>query len=60
VGAAVFERFSAPPEDVLWYFQEVARTLRPRGPSALADRLDRLVTEMAERIDGDRRRNPRT
>ena len=46
-GAEVWNRFSAPREDTLWYYRSlVGLPGEPREPSDLVDELDRTVTEM--------------
>jgi (p)ppGpp synthase/HD superfamily hydrolase len=48
VGSAVWDRFSVPKEDTLWYYRELARTYRanPEHNVALVEELDRTVEEM--------------
>ncbi len=47
LGEKVWTRFSAPREDVLWYYREVTRALAAREASALVEELDRTVEEIA-------------
>lgn len=49
VGEAVWERFSVPKADTLWYYRSLVTTFRcnPAHTPALIDELDRTVTEMA-------------
>jgi (p)ppGpp synthase/HD superfamily hydrolase len=48
VGAAVFQRFNAPPEDWLWYYGTVARLVGERlGDHALARELEAVMAEIA-------------
>jgi (p)ppGpp synthase/HD superfamily hydrolase len=45
-GEKVWQRFSAPKEDVLWYYGAVTRALEARGLSPLVEELDRVVGEI--------------
>ena len=45
-GASVWGRFSAGPEEQLWYYESLVVTFRRRGPRALAAELARVVEEM--------------
>jgi (p)ppGpp synthase/HD superfamily hydrolase len=45
-GENVWKRFSAPKEDVLWYYGAVTRALEARGLSPLVEELDRTVGEI--------------
>ncbi len=45
-GEDVWKRFSAPKEDVLWYYGAVTRALEARGLSPLLEELDRAVGEL--------------
>ena len=45
-GENVWKRFSAPKEDVLWYYSAVTRALEARGLSPLVEELDRTVGEI--------------
>ena len=53
IGEAVWDRFSAPREDTLWYYRALVTAFRgnPAHNPALVDELDRVVTEM-ERLAG--------
>lgn len=42
-GEAVWERFNAPPDDVVWYYQSLVRSYREAGGGRLVDELDRIV-----------------
>jgi (p)ppGpp synthase/HD superfamily hydrolase len=44
VGAAVFDRFSNPRTETLWYYRSLADTFRDLLPGQLADELDEIVT----------------
>ena len=46
LGAALWPRFSAPAEQILWYYRALADIFRERGPHRLAAELDRVVTEL--------------
>ncbi len=43
VGDRVWERFSAPADDVLSYYESLVRAFREAGGSRLVDELDRIV-----------------
>ena len=43
VGEATWSRFSAPADDVLWYYQSLVRSFRESGGSPLVDELARIV-----------------
>ena len=47
-GENVWKRFSAPKEDVLWYYGAVTRALEARGLSPLLEELDRTVGEIVK------------
>ena len=53
-GEDVWKRFSAPKEDVLWYYGAVTRALEARGLSPLVEELDRTVGEMMRESRGAR------
>ena len=42
-GERVWERFSAPPDDVMAYYEGLVRAYREAGGGALVDELDRIV-----------------
>jgi (p)ppGpp synthase/HD superfamily hydrolase len=46
LGDRVWARFSAPKEEVLWYYRAVTRALEARGSSPLVEELDRTVKEI--------------
>jgi len=46
LGAALWPRFSAPAEQILWYYRALADVFLARGPHRLAGELDRVVTEL--------------
>ena len=48
---SVFDRFKGGKKGTIWYYREVARILRRKGPRALVRELDRVVTEL-ERLAG--------
>ncbi len=43
-GEAVWERFSATPDDVMAYYESLVRAFREAGGGQLVDELDRIVT----------------
>jgi GTP pyrophosphokinase len=43
IGDRVWERFTAPPDDVLAYYQSLVRAYREAGGSRLVDELERIV-----------------
>lgn len=45
-GDAVWGRFKAPKAEVLWYYRELAREFRARGPAELAAELEGLLREI--------------
>jgi GTP pyrophosphokinase len=45
-GARVWSRFTAGRDGVLWYYRALVDALRPAGPSALVEDLDRVVAEL--------------
>lgn len=53
VGEAVWDRFSVPKADTLWYYRSLVTAYRsnPAHTLALVDELDRTVIEM-ERLAG--------
>jgi (p)ppGpp synthase/HD superfamily hydrolase len=54
-GENVWKRFSAPKEDVLWYYGAVTRALESRGLSPLVEELDRTVGEIMRESRGARK-----
>jgi (p)ppGpp synthase/HD superfamily hydrolase len=42
-GERVWERFSAPPDDVIWYYSALIRAFRQAGGGPLVDELERVV-----------------
>lgn len=42
-GEAVWQRFSAGPDDIVWYYQALVRAYREAGGGPLVDELDRIV-----------------
>jgi GTP pyrophosphokinase len=42
-GETVWERFSAAPDDVMSYYEQLVRSYREAGGGALVDELDRIV-----------------
>lgn len=47
-GPAIWERFSAPRDDQLWYYRTLADTYLERCPGPLTDELDRVVREIEQ------------
>lgn len=45
-GEAVWSRFSATKPQALWYYRQVEKILRRRGPRPLVAELDRTITEI--------------
>ncbi len=45
-GEKLWERFTAGRNGQLWYYRQLVRAFRKRGPSPLVDELDRVVTEL--------------
>jgi GTP pyrophosphokinase len=48
IGSALWTRFGAPPDRILWYYRSLADIFLARGPRRLAAELDRVVTELHE------------
>jgi (p)ppGpp synthase/HD superfamily hydrolase len=46
IGDAVWDRFNATPDDILWYYRSLAGVYGEAGPSRLSDELDLVVTEL--------------
>jgi GTP pyrophosphokinase len=42
-GERVWDRFNAPPDDVVWYYQSLVRAFREAGGGPLVDELERIV-----------------
>ena len=51
IGDAVWDRFNAATEDVLWYYRSLVEAYRVEGPNRLLDELELVVTEL-ERLAG--------
>ena len=49
-GENLWKRFNKGKEDQLWYYRTVAATLREIDPSALADELGRVVSELEQLV----------
>jgi (p)ppGpp synthase/HD superfamily hydrolase len=45
-GLSVFNRFSAPRADVIWYYRELAEALQNRAPGPLTARLSKTVAQI--------------
>lgn len=52
-GPAVWDRFSAPVDDQLWYYRTLADAYLERLPGPLAEELDRVVGEIQRRARAD-------
>jgi (p)ppGpp synthase/HD superfamily hydrolase len=48
LGDQVWERFHATKKDTVWYYREVVKILKRKGPRALAGELERIVDELAK------------
>ena len=46
IGEQIWDRFSAPREETLWYYRSLANVFLSAYPSPLAQRLDRTVTAL--------------
>jgi (p)ppGpp synthase/HD superfamily hydrolase len=46
IGDAIWDRFNGGREGTLWYYRALSDALGRRRPGALADRLERTVTEL--------------
>ena len=49
-GENLWKRFNKGKEDQVWYYRTVAATLREIDPSALADELGRVVSELEQLV----------
>ena len=49
-GEALWQRFLGGKDGTLWYYRSLANTLREIGPSALADELGRVVSELEQLV----------
>jgi GTP pyrophosphokinase len=47
-GHSVWSRFKGGKEGTLWYYDEVAKILRTKGPRAIMSELDRVVAELKQ------------
>ena len=45
---SVWTRFKGGKQGTLWYYRQVAKILRARGPEYLVAELDRVVTELED------------
>jgi (p)ppGpp synthase/HD superfamily hydrolase len=43
IGERVWERFSAGPDDIIWYYKSLVQSFREAGGGPLVDELDRIV-----------------
>src|SRR6185369_7734785 len=46
LGDALWARFNAKRDDILWYYRSLVEVFRLRGPEALATELARVVEEL--------------
>jgi GTP pyrophosphokinase len=46
LGEAVWERFTGGREGTLWYYRSLVEIFRATGPSALAEELERVISEL--------------
>ncbi len=46
MGDAVWNRFNAPREDILWYYEKLVAAFQEAGSSPMVVELDRVVTEL--------------
>jgi (p)ppGpp synthase/HD superfamily hydrolase len=56
LGNQVWQRFHATKDETLWYYREVAKILKRRGPRVLAAELESVVEELATASRGDVKR----
>lgn len=50
IGDSLWDRFNAGREDILWYYDELARIFSAYGPDSLADELVRTVDDLKDEI----------
>ena len=50
LGDAVWSRFNGGKEGTLWYYRTFNEKLHGKAPSALAEELDRIVTELEREV----------
>ena len=50
VGPAVFDRFTRPADEQLWYYRSLVEIFNRRYPGALASELDRTVAEIEKLV----------
>lgn len=50
-GDALWDRFNAGRDEILWYHDQLVRIFRDRGPHRLAAELERVVDELRAEID---------
>lgn len=53
IGDPLWARFNGTMPGIIWYYRRLAETFRNTGPEALADELDRVVSEI-ERLVSER------
>jgi hypothetical protein len=61
LGEGLWIRFNAPREDILWYYESLARLFRQRGPAGLARDLDsvvRMLRYLVKRNDAGSQKGP--
>ena len=54
-GDALWDRFTADREGVLWYYRALVTAYQARGGSPLTEELDRVVSEIERLVAGDHR-----
>ncbi|MBK1631332.1 phosphohydrolase [Thiohalocapsa halophila] len=52
LGDAIWTRFNADPEDILWYYREVSAIFCEQGPEALATELSLVVEQLHAAVTG--------
>ena len=51
-GEALWDRFNAGREDIVWYYSELARIFAERGPERLASELSLVVQQLKDEVGG--------
>jgi (p)ppGpp synthase/HD superfamily hydrolase len=51
-GEALWSRFNASRDEIVWYYRSLADTFQRRGPASLATQLDAVVTALEHLIRG--------
>jgi len=50
VGEALWERFNAGRDEVLWYYRSLAAALKEGGATPLVEELERVVNELTRLV----------